>query len=174
MWVCEDHIGGIMAQGTVTEAQQLAAQVDAVNDAIVDVVASATPEQWRRVTGSEEWPAGVVAHHVAEVQRFLAGVIDSLSRDEATPVTLRSADVEANNARHAAEFTEVGKAETLDALRENGAALAERIRGLDDDQLARVAFVFDGQELTAEQVVAFAAIGHFQEHLKSLRQTLAA
>jgi uncharacterized damage-inducible protein DinB len=161
-----------MENGTMTQAQQLAAQVEAVNEAIVAAVANATPEQLQRATGGEKRPAGVVAHHVAEVQRFLAGVIGSLSRDEATPVTFRSADVEANNARHAAEFAEVGKAETLHALREHGAALAERIRDLDDDQLARVAFVFDGQDLTAEQVVAFAAIGHFQEHLKSLRQTL--
>ena len=162
-----------MVKGTQSRAQQLASEFEAVNDGILDAVANATPEQWQRVTESERWPAGVVAHHVAEVQRFFTGVIAGLADVEAAPVELRGADVEANNAHHAAEFANVGKTETLEALRANGAVLAERIRDLDDDQLARVAFVFDGQELTAEQVVAFAAIAHFQEHLGSLRQALA-
>jgi uncharacterized damage-inducible protein DinB len=162
-----------MAKGTLSRAQQLATGFEVVNDGILDAVANATPEQWQRVTESERWPAGVVAHHVAEVQRFFTGVIAGLADVETAPVELRGTDVDANNARHAAEFANVGKTETLDALRANGAALAERIRGLDDDQLARVALVFDGQELTAEQVIAVAAIAHFQEHLGSLRQALA-
>jgi hypothetical protein len=162
-----------MATGTLTRAHQLATEFEAVHDRILDAVANATPEQWQRVTESERWPAGVVAHHVAEVQRFVTGVIAGLDNVEAAPAELRGAGVDANNARHAAEFANVGKTETLDALRANGAALAERIRGLDEDQLARVALVFDGQELTAEQVVAFAVIGHFEEHLGSLRQALA-
>jgi uncharacterized damage-inducible protein DinB len=163
-----------MTKGTQSRAQQLAAELEAVNDGILDAVAAATVEQWQKVTESERWPVGVVAHHVAEVQRFFIGVIAGLADGEAVPVELRLADVEVNNARHAAEFATVGQAETLDALRKNSAALAERIRGLDEDQLASVTLVFDGQqELTAEQAVAFAAIAHFQEHLGSLRQALA-
>lgn len=162
-----------MAKGTLSRAQQLATEFETVNDGILDTVANATPEQWQRVTESERWPAGVVAHHVAEVQRFFTGLIAGLADIDAAPVELRGADVDANNARHAAEFANVGKTATLDALRANGTALAERIRGLDEDQLARVALVFDGQELTTEQVVVLAMIAHFQEHLGSLRQALA-
>ena len=163
-----------MTQGTMTQAQQLDAQVEAVNGAIVDVVASATPEQWLKVTGSENWTVGVVAHHVAEVQRFFAGALARLSGDEARPPALRGVEVDANNARHAAEFAGVSKTETLNALSENGAALAEQVRGLNEEQFARVAVVFDGQDMTAEQIVAFGVIAHFQQHLESLRQTLAA
>ena len=162
-----------MAKGTLSRAQQLATEFETVNDGILDTVANATPEQWQRVTESERWPAGVVAHHVAEVQRFFTGVIAGLIDGEATPEELRGADVDANNARHAAEFANVGKKETLDALRVNGVALAERIRGLDDEQLARVAFVIDGQNVTAEQVVTIAVIAHFREHLGSPRHALA-
>ena len=162
-----------MTKGTVTRAQQLATEFEVINGAILEAVANVTPEQWQRVTESERWPCGVVAHHVAEVQRFFMGVIAGLADGETAPRELRGVDVDANNARHAAEFANVSKTETLDALRANGVALADRIRGLDEDQLTRVAVVFDGQELTGEQVVAFALIGHFQEHLESLRQALA-
>jgi uncharacterized damage-inducible protein DinB len=162
-----------MVKETLSRAQQLATEFEAVNDGILEVVANASPEQWQRVTESERWPAGVVAHHVAEVQRFLTEVIAGLTDVGAPPVELRGADVDANNARHAAEFANVSQKETLDSLRANGAALAALIRSLDEDQLARVTLNFDGQRLTAEQVVAFAMIAHFREHLRSLQQVLA-
>jgi uncharacterized damage-inducible protein DinB len=162
-----------MTQGTMSRAQQLAAELTTVNDEILAAVANATPEQWQRVTESEHWPAAVVAHHTAQVERFFTGVIAGVADDNAAPAEFGSADVEANNARHAAEFANVDRAETLAALRANGAALAERIRDLDDDQLTRVAVVFDGQELTAEQIFAMGVIAHLQEHLASLRQAFA-
>lgn len=162
-----------MTQGTFSRGQQLSAELTAVNDEILDAVANATPEQWQRPTASEQWPAAVVAHHIAEVERFFAGVIAGRADSDAAPAEFGGADVEANNARHAAEFANVDQAETLAALRANGAALAERIRDLDDDQLASVAVLFDGQEMTTEQMVTMGMIGHFQEHLASLRQALA-
>jgi hypothetical protein len=162
-----------MTKATISRAQQLAVEFAAVNDGILDTVAEATPRQWQSVTESERWPAGVVAHHIAEVERFFTGVLTRLGDGAAAPMALRGTDVDANNARHAAEFAQVGKAETLAVLGANGAALAERIRELDDEQLDRVAVVFDGQDLTGEQVVAMAVIAHLQEHLGSLRQALA-
>jgi uncharacterized damage-inducible protein DinB len=91
----------MMAKATVSRAQQLAAEFEAVNDGILAAVAAATHEQWQRATESERWPAGVVAHHVAEVQRFFTRVIAGLLDGDAAPVEVRGADVDANNARHA-------------------------------------------------------------------------
>jgi hypothetical protein len=161
-----------MGRATLTRAQTWAAELEERNAGIEDAVAKATPEQWRRITSSEGWPFAVVAHHVSEVQRFGAGLIAGLAADGYEPIALTGADIEANNARHAEQFSNVDKAETLAALKENGAVLAARIRGLDDDQLARVAAMFDGQPMTTEQLVSLANIAHFREHLASLRQTL--
>jgi hypothetical protein len=161
-----------MVQETHTRAKELAAQFETVNDAIIDTVSGCTAEQWQRLTASETWPVGVVAHHVSQVQGFFAGVLAGLSAGETSPVALRSEDIDENNARHARDFVDVGQPETLAALRENGAALSRQIRGLDDDLLARGAFALDGQELTAAQVIELGVIGHFQEHMKSIRQTI--
>jgi hypothetical protein len=161
-----------MEQKTLTRAHKLAAELEELNKAIEDATANASPEQWRRLTKSEGWPFAVVAHHVGEVQRFGAGLIAGVSADGFEPVELTGADIEANNARHLEEFSDVSQAETLDALRENGAMLVRRVRSLDDDQLARVVAMFDGQPMTAEQLVSLANIAHFREHLASLRQTL--
>jgi hypothetical protein len=161
-----------MAQGTRTRADELAAQFEAVNNEIVDVVSGCSADQWQRLTESEKWPVGVVAHHVSQVQGFAAGALAGLTAAETPPVALTGQGIEENNARHARDFAGVGQPETLAALRENGAALARAIRGLDSEHLARSAFAFDGQELTAEQVVEGAVIGHFQEHLESIRATV--
>jgi DinB superfamily len=161
-----------MEHRTFTRTQRLAAELEAVNNSIEDAVANATAEQWRHVTESEGWPFAVVAHHVAEVQRFGAGAITGLSADDFEPMAITGADIDANNARHAEQFANVSKAETLDALRENGALLVSRVRSLNDDQLTRVLVLFDGQPLTAEQIVSLANIAHFREHLDSLRHTL--
>jgi uncharacterized damage-inducible protein DinB len=162
-----------VGQGTLTRAEELAAQFEAVNDAIIASIAGTSAEHWQRVTASERWPVGVVAHHMLEVQRFFAGVLAGLSSDEVPLATLTSQFVDANNARHAREFAGVGKQETVDALQESGTNLTGLIRELDEQQLGRVAISFDEQPLTAEQLIQFALIGHFQEHLESIRTTLA-
>lgn len=163
-----------MAQGTTTRAEALAAQFVAINDAIIDAVSNSSADQWQRATASESWSVGVVAHHVLAVQHFFSGILNGLSAGETRLVPLTSQEVDENNARHAREFAGVDKQETLLALRESGRELWGTISGLDDTQLARIVFVIDGQELTAEQVIEFGLIGHFQEHLASIRAALAA
>jgi uncharacterized damage-inducible protein DinB len=160
-----------MAQGTRIRAEELAAQYEAVNDAIVETVSECTAEQWQRVTASEGWPVGVVAHHVSQVQGLFVRVLAGLSSAESSLIALTMKDINENNARHARDFAGVGKPETLEALRENGAALERQIRGLDNEQLAQRAFVIDGQELNGDQVIEFGVIGHFREHLESMRDT---
>lgn len=163
-----------MESRTVTQAADLAAQFAAVNDALIDAATSSSDDQWQRVTASEGWSVGVVAHHVSEVQRYFIGVLTTLIAGDAPRPSLTSQDVDENNASHARQYAGVGQAETLDALTTNGATLVRLIEALDDAQLARPAFNIDGQELTAAQVVQFGLIGHFQEHLASIRATLEA
>jgi hypothetical protein len=82
--------------------------------------------------------------------------------------------IDANNARHARQFANVGKQETLALLRENRAALARSIRNLDDAQLERTMVTFDGHGMSVADMVQGAMIGHTQEHLASIRATVAA
>lgn len=160
-----------MAQETRTRAAELAAQVEAVNNAILDTVSATSDRQWQQATASEGWTVGVVAHHMSEVQGFVTQFLTGLAAGEASPVSVRGQDIEASNARHAQEFAGVGKPETLAALRENGATLVSRIRELDDEMLQRVHVAVDDQELTGTQVIELAVIGHFQDHLNSIRAT---
>jgi hypothetical protein len=74
--------------------------------------------------------------------------------------------------RDARDHAAVGKAETLELLRTTGPEVGRLLRGLDDEQVDRVAMVFDGTEMTVAQVVEFALVGHFEQHLESIRATL--
>ncbi len=161
-----------MASKAAIRAEDLAAQFTDVNSAIIDAIAGSSDDQWRRETASEEWPVAVVAHHVAEVQRFFAGVLRGLGEGPEDVISLTSLDIDENNAAHARQFAGVGKDETLALLERQGKELARLIGNLDETQLQQVAFSIDGQDLTGEQVVEFGVVGHFREHLESIRATL--
>jgi uncharacterized damage-inducible protein DinB len=158
---------------TVNQAAEYATQLQEVTDALVAEVDSCSDEAWRRRTASERWSVGVVAHHVVGVQQFFAGVLAGVASGDGSAAELTSEFVDENNARHAIEFADVDRIETRDELRKNGAELVRLTTGLSEEQLSRPGMRFDGQELTAAQVLEFGLIAHLREHLESMRAAIA-
>ena len=154
-------------------AEELADRFEAVNDEIIAIVTGCTDAQWRQPCASEGWPVGVVAHHIAVVQGAFARMVETLAAGETFSPRSSMEEVHRSNALHARAHAAVGKPETLDALRTNGAAIAQRLRSLGDEHLDRTAGVFGGRELSVAQVVEWIVIGHAAEHLASLRATIA-
>jgi uncharacterized damage-inducible protein DinB len=161
--------------GTMTtQAEQLAAQFEAANNDVIAAVTGCTDAQWRQTSASEGWSVAVVAHHIAIVNRDFLWIVTRLGAGEVLSPRSSMDEVHQSNAQHARDFAAVGKPETLDALRENGATVAQAIRGLSDAQLERTAGVFGGRELSTTQVVEWIVIGHTREHLASIRATITA
>lgn len=158
----------------MTRAEQYAAQLTAVNGQVLGAIGDCTEVEWRRVCVGEERTVGVVAHHIATVEGVFAAVIRALSAGGYAVPNLSAAELERMNARHAEEFATVGKAETLELVRTNGASVADAIAVLDDAQLEQVAGVFGGHELRVAQLVELALIAHIREHLASIHATCAA
>lgn len=156
-----------------SQVEQFASQFEALNDEIVAVVMECSDEQWRQTTAAEGWPVAVVAHHIGVVHADFIPLVDRFAGGATFSPNASMEEVHQTNAQHARDYANVGKPETLDVLQTNGTALAQALRGLDDEQLDRVAGVFGGNELTVEQVVQFIVIGHPREHLASIRATLA-
>ncbi len=153
--------------------ERIAADLEAINARVAAAIEGCTDELWTRQTAAEGWPVGVVAHHMAEVQRFFAGVLASVGSG-GVPTALTSAFIDENNARHAQAAAGVGKDETLALFRSAGADAARALRGLDDARLDAIAVEIDGQGLTAAQAAEFGLVGHFEEHLASIQATLSA
>jgi len=159
---------------TLKQSEAYVAQLTTINEEIVSTIAACTEADWRRVCAGEKRTVGVVAHHIATVEGTFVGFLQAFRAGEHGAPNISPEAVDQMNAEHAAAFATVGKPETLDLLRQNGTALTDLLAALDDAQLAQVAGVFGGHELRVEQVVEWVLIGHFQEHLASIRATFAA
>lgn len=157
---------------TTTKIEQLIARFDAVNDDAIALVESCDDEQWRAGCAAECWSAAVVAHHIASVHDEFMPLARAFAAGQTFSPGSAMDQVDRINAEHARAFADVGRAETADALRTNGAALAALLRTIADDALDRTAGTYGGREMTVAQVLEWIVIGHAREHLNSLRATL--
>ncbi|HXH81748.1 MAG TPA: SRPBCC family protein, partial [Candidatus Tectomicrobia bacterium] len=83
-----------------------------------------------------------------------------------------SAMLDDMNARHARDFADCSRAETVALLRKNAAVAAAAIRGMSDEALARSGTVLaDRPPMTVEQLIMTALINHVDEHFGSIRRT---
>ena len=155
-----------------TKTEQMVARFDAVNDEAIALVDGCGDERWRAASAAEGWSAAVVAHHIAAVHGEFMPLARAFAGGETFSPGSSMHDVDRINAEHASEFANAGKAETVEALRTNGASLAQLLRTITDDALDRTAGTYGGREMTVAQVVEWIIIGHAQEHLASLRATV--
>lgn len=154
--------------GTGTE---LATAFDDANGELIVFARSCSEAQWATVVPGENWPVGVVVHHVAVGHRLLGGWVESALRGEDIHDT--AAGVDAANAAHARASAAVEMEETVELLRTEAAPVSETLHGLLPDDLARaVAFgPADGAVLSVE-ALAGAATRHCRVHLANARAAL--
>lgn len=152
-------------------AGQLAGDLEAANDEAIAFVESCSDGQWSTTVAGEDWTVGVVLHHIARGHGQMLDWLDHSRRGEAILKT--AAEIDDDNARHAVEFADVSRKETIEALRIHGAALAELLRGLQSDELTRSAAFGpgNGMEVTAERL-APVAVRHCLSHLAGARGAL--
>jgi hypothetical protein len=156
--------------GAKTEA--LAKQFEAKAQEATAVLEKLSDADWKKVTDAEKWTIGVTAHHVAGSHESIAGIIKTVAAGQSIPnFTLDM--LHASNAKHAQDFANVSKADTIALHKKGAAAAAAIVRGLSDDQLAKSGTVLTGMPaMTAEQVVADILINHLDDHFGSIRETV--
>src|SRR5690242_4646600 len=94
--------------------EEMAAALRASNDAAVELVSGVDDEAWRRTTPVEGWPVGVAARHIALGHREFVGWVERML----TGSPVDPGDVDAVNARHAAEGVVAEPGEVARMLRE--------------------------------------------------------
>ena len=127
---------------------------------------------WKKTTAAEKWTVGVVAHHVAGGHEAIAGIMKTVAGGQSIPnFTMDMLD--GMNAKHAQEFANVGKAETVALHKKNAATAAEMVRGLNDADLARSGTVLTGMPaMSVEQIITNILINHIDDHFGSIRKTV--
>ena len=152
----------------MSRAEDLAAQFEAVNAALIDAVENCSADQWGSACTAEGWSAAVVAHHVAGSHEPIARIVQGIATGTQLPV-LTGEMLAAANAQHAQAFAGVSKEDTLDLLRSGGTQAGQAVRDLSDAQLDATATrpLLSADPISADQAIRLALIGHPQEHLDS-------
>ncbi len=153
-------------------ARVLTDKFEQANQELIRTVEHCPDAQWRAATSGEGWSVGVVTHHVAEAHKAIAGLIQLAATGQPLP-GLTMEIIDQRNAEHAKQHANCAKAETLDLLRQHGAAAAAAVRGLSDDQLDRIAQARIGP-MKVQEMVERILIGHVQNHLGSIRAAIGA
>ena len=155
--------GEALAKQFESKAQEATAVLEKLSDA-----------DWKKVTEGEKWSVGVTAHHVAGSHEPIAGMIKTVAAGQSIPGFTMDM-LHEMNAKHAKDFANVTKAETI-ALHKKGAAEAAAVvRGLSDEQLGKSGTVLGGMPaMTAEQVITNILINHIDDHFGSIKKTIGA
>jgi len=155
-------------------AEALAKKFEAKAQEATAVIERLSDTDWKKVTSAEKWSVGVVAHHIAMAHQGLGGIIKAIADGKLGPARPMDA-IHAMNAKHAQEYANCTKADTLALHTKNAAATAALLRGLGDVDLDRTGVVIQGvPALSAEQLAGGLLCGHVDEHLGSIRATAGA
>jgi hypothetical protein len=154
------------------KAETLAKQYEAKVQEATGVLEKLTDADWKKVTAAEKWSVGVTAHHVAGSHEPIAEILKTVASGQSIP-NFTMDMLNDMNAKHAKEFANCSKAETIALHKKGATAAAAIVRGLSDDQLAKSGTVLTGMPaMSAEQVVTGILINHIDDHFGSIRKTV--
>jgi hypothetical protein len=160
----------------MSSANELADRLRRRYDAFAEYLSTLGPEQWGARCGNhptirvgdedEGRQVGTVAHHVAVALPRQLGFLRAIVSGSEIPRPSHAV-----NAEHARANPDPDQTETISLLRRNSAEVADIVRALSDEELARSGQTFFG-ELSASQAVERVLIGHVDWHEDSIKATL--
>jgi hypothetical protein len=150
-----------------TRAAQLTAQFEATTQNAIEAVQACSDEKWRKPVPDDGRTVGVLAHHMATGDVPIGNIVQAIAGGKPVP-PITPEMINQGNALHAQQFANVGKDETIAALRQNGSAAAALVRELTDEQLDRSADLL-GTSWTAERAIQQILIGHIAGHTETIR-----
>jgi hypothetical protein len=156
------------------KSEALAKQFEAKAQEATAALEKLSEADWKKVTAAEKWTVGVTAHHVAGSHEGIAGIIKTVASGQSMP-NFTMDMLNEMNAKHAQDFANVSKADTIALHKKSAAAAAAVVRGLSDDQLAKCGKVLaEAPPMSAEQIVTGILINHIDDHFGSIRKTVGA
>jgi uncharacterized damage-inducible protein DinB len=153
-------------------ATALAERFRRATEDVVDFVNGLSEAQWRAVDAAEGLSVGAMVHHLAAGDRLARSIVEALAQGADRPprdTEVATEDRERLQAREAAAFTHLSRAETIELLRRQGAEVARTISGLSDAELDRVHTFWGESELTRDFIERW--IEDTRQHLAEMRAT---
>jgi hypothetical protein len=150
-----------------TFAKQFEAKVKEAT-AVIEKLSDA---DWKKVTAAEKWPVGVTAHHIASAHQGIGGIMKMLADGKPGP-SMPMEGLHQMNAKHAQDFANCTKSETLELHTKNAAAAAALLRSIDDAAFDKSSTVFSGAPAMSAGQMAGILSSHIDEHIGSIRATV--
>ena len=155
-----------------SRAEALAARVEKGAADLATFAEGLSDKEWRTPVRDGR-TVGVCVHHVASVYPIELQLAKGIASGNAiTDVPWEAvADM---NAKHAAEFANVSKADAVDLLRRNSKEAATAVRSFTDEQLDTAApfSLSFGAPVTAQFVLEDHAVRHSWHHLARIKSAL--
>lgn len=155
-----------------TDAKDFTGTFESLQAQTVSTISGCTDEQWQRTTIAEGWTVAATAHHLAIVQQAFVGIVEQLAAGETYTPNVDMEQIHESNAKHARDYAQADRDETLEVFETSGADMVKLIRAFDDEALGRVAGSFGGNDLTVAQFIEYVVIGHAREHATSIQDTV--
>ena len=153
-------------------AKALSDKFTGFNNELIAFVETCSDENWVTVCPGENWPVGVVARHIAAGHYNAIGLAKMMVGGKPLP-ELTGETIDRGNAQHAQKHADCTKDEVLGLLRENGPAVANYIRGLDDADLDRTATLAAvGGTIGVQQFIEDIIIHSGTEHLGNMKSVI--
>jgi len=152
-------------------SEALAAQLEEKVQQAMATLEGLSDAEWKKTTADEKWSVGVTAHHIASVPQTISKAIKALLAGES--LDFGGKTIDAINAKHAKDYVDCTKAETVDLLKKGAAVAAATVRGLSDNQLAKSGMIVPGAPpMTVEQLITGGLINHLDQHFGSIQKTV--
>jgi hypothetical protein len=151
------------------KAKELAGRLQAFSDDVVAFVEGCSEKNWKKACKKEQWPVGVTARHIGAGHFEAVELARMIVKGEKLPeFTMEQLVAMANE--HARQHAACTRAEVLEILRRNSAALVGYVSGLSDADLERTDHLaLAGGKLTAQQLIEAVILQSGGEHFASMK-----
>lgn len=154
-------------------AQELAGRFEQANEEFIGVVERLSDAEWATECPEERRTVAALSRHIAFGYGLESRYLRAIASGRPLPLVTRER-LNALNAEHGEQYAHCDKAEVLAMLRREGAAAADFVRGLSDDELARSGDYVEGLPTwTVDTWIERILIGHIGMHLASIRAAVA-
>lgn len=154
------------------KGEMFAKQFEAKAEEAASLLETLSDADWKKTTTVEKWTVAATAHHLASSYEPITQIIKTIAAGQTLPHFTRQM-LDEMNAQHAKQFAGCTKSETIALHKKGVAAAAAAVRGLSDAEFAKTGTVFTGMPpMSAEEIVKGALLGHIDEHVGSMRNTV--
>jgi hypothetical protein len=155
-------------------ANDLAERFAAFNDEVMQFVQGCGNEDWHKVCSWEKWSVGTTARHIGANHYGAVGLARMIVKGEKLPLLTMEEIIESAN-RHAEEHGACTRDEVAQVLRENGQALIDFVKGLEDSELERTGYLaVMKKDVSVAQLIETVILNGGSQHLQNMKTAVGA